>query len=144
MLDTLTKVSELQRNCRTIMDKFYSIEISIYASDLTNCSRFIDTLNLYLLDAVSGAMIFSIIHKRVRGPVHIVHSENWIVYSYFNEKSRRTEIASLELYEGKIQSNTIGTNPHCPLFIHSSISSIRNIIYIIIFCHFSVLIFNYN
>ena len=65
-----------------------------------------NTLNLYLLDAVSGAMIFSIIHKRVRGPVHIVHSENWIVYSYFNEKSRRTEIASLELYEGKIQSNT--------------------------------------
>ncbi|XP_054002778.1 ER membrane protein complex subunit 1 isoform X1 [Hylaeus anthracinus] len=65
-----------------------------------------NTLNLYLLDVVSGAMIFSIIHKRVRGPVHIVHSENWIVYSYFNEKSRRTEIASLELYEGKIQSNT--------------------------------------
>ncbi|CAK9820665.1 ER membrane protein complex subunit 1 [Anthophora plagiata] len=65
-----------------------------------------NTLNLYLLDVVSGAMVFSIMHKRVRGPVHIVHSENWIVYSYFNEKSRRTEIASLELYEGKIQSNT--------------------------------------
>lgn len=60
------------------------------------------------MDAVSGAMIFSIMHKRVRGPVHVVHSENWIVYSYFNEKSRRTEIASLELYEGKIQSNTTG------------------------------------
>ncbi|XP_071864290.1 ER membrane protein complex subunit 1 isoform X2 [Bombus fervidus] len=65
-----------------------------------------DTLNLYLLDVVSGAMIFSIMHKRVRGPVHVVHSENWMVYSYFNEKSRRTEIASLELLEGKIQSNT--------------------------------------
>ncbi|XP_078041863.1 ER membrane protein complex subunit 1 isoform X2 [Augochlora pura] len=65
-----------------------------------------NTLNLYLLDAVSGAMIFSIIHKRVRGPAHVVHSENWIVYSYFNEKSRRTEIASLELYEGEQQSNT--------------------------------------
>lgn len=60
------------------------------------------------MDAVSGAIIFSIMHKRVRGPVHVVHSENWIVYSYFNEKSRRTEIASLELYEGKIQSNTTG------------------------------------
>ncbi|KAG7213130.1 hypothetical protein KM043_002446 [Ampulex compressa] len=65
-----------------------------------------NTLNLYLLDVVSGAMIFSIMHKRVRGPVHIVHSENWLMYSYFNEKSRRTEIATLELYEGKIQSNT--------------------------------------
>lgn len=65
-----------------------------------------NTLNLYLLDVVSGAMIFSIVHKRVRGPFHIVHSENWLVYSYFNEKSRRTEIATLELYEGKVQSNT--------------------------------------
>lgn len=69
---------------------------------------FTDTLNLYLLDVVSGAMIFSITHKRVRGPIHIVHSENWLVYSYFNEKGRRTEIATLELYEGKIQSNTTG------------------------------------
>ncbi|XP_015176654.1 PREDICTED: ER membrane protein complex subunit 1 isoform X1 [Polistes dominula] len=64
-----------------------------------------NTLNIYLLDVVSGAMIFSIVHKRVRGPFHVVHSENWLVYSYFNEKSRRTEIATLELYEGKIQSN---------------------------------------
>jgi len=69
-----------------------------------------DTLNLYLLDVVSGAMIFSITHKRVHGPIHIVHSENWLVYSYFNEKGRRTEIATLELYEGKIQSNTTGKN----------------------------------
>ncbi|XP_058792034.1 ER membrane protein complex subunit 1 isoform X2 [Phymastichus coffea] len=66
----------------------------------------IDTLNLYLLDVVSGSMIFSIVHKRTKGPVHIVHSENWVVYSYFNDKSRRTEIATLELYEGKTQSNT--------------------------------------
>ncbi|XP_008550454.1 ER membrane protein complex subunit 1 [Microplitis demolitor] len=65
-----------------------------------------NTLNLYLLDVVSGAMIFSIVHKRVRGPFHIVHSENWLIYSYYNDKSRRTEIATLELYEGKVQSNT--------------------------------------
>ena len=69
---------------------------------------FLDTLNVYLLDVVSGSMIFSMVHKRVRGPVHVVHSENWLVYSYYNEKSRRTEIASLELYEGKMQSNTTG------------------------------------
>jgi hypothetical protein len=67
-----------------------------------------DTLNLYLLDVVSGSMVFSIVHKRTKGPVHVVHSENWLVYSYFNEKSRRTEIATLELYEGKTQSNITG------------------------------------
>lgn len=53
-------------------------------------------------------MVFSVVHKRAKGPVHVVHSENWIVYSYFNEKSRRTEIATLELYEGSTQSNTTG------------------------------------
>ncbi|XP_014216207.1 ER membrane protein complex subunit 1 isoform X2 [Copidosoma floridanum] len=64
------------------------------------------TLNLYLIDVVSGNVIYSNVHKRTKGPVHIVHSENWLVYSYYNEKSRRTEIATLELYEGKAQSNT--------------------------------------
>lgn len=69
---------------------------------------FTDTLTLYLIDVVSGAMVFSTVHKRVKGPIQVVHSENWLVYSYFNEKSRRTEISTLELYEGKIQSNTTG------------------------------------
>ncbi|KAG8036512.1 hypothetical protein G9C98_003834 [Cotesia typhae] len=29
-----------------------------------------------------------------------------VLYNYYNDKSRRTEIATLELYEGKVQSNT--------------------------------------
>jgi hypothetical protein len=65
-------------------------------------------LNIYLIDAVSGSLVFSVSHKRAREPVHIVHSENWLLYSYFSEKSRRTEIVTLELYEGKVQSNTTG------------------------------------
>ena len=32
-------------------------------------------------------------------------SENWVVYTYYNEKSRRAELGSLELFEGKTQSN---------------------------------------
>jgi len=63
---------------------------------------------MYLLDGVTGAVVHSAVHKRARGPVHVVHSENWLVYSYFNEKMRRTEVASYELYEGKSQSNATG------------------------------------
>ena len=66
-------------------------------------------------------MIFSLTHKRTKGPVHIVHSENWIVYSYFNEKSRRTELATLELYEGKVQSNNTGELSYM-IFIFCSFS----------------------
>ena len=35
----------------------------------------------------------------------MVHSKNWAVYTFFNEKARRTEVVSLEMYEGKEQSN---------------------------------------
>nr|CAD7589368.1 unnamed protein product [Timema genevievae] len=63
-------------------------------------------LSIFLVDVVSGAVVFSVVHKRAKGPVHLVHSENWLVYSLFNDKFRRTEVVALELYEGKTQSNT--------------------------------------
>jgi len=63
-------------------------------------------VNIYLVDLVTGRVVFSATHKRVHGPYHVVHSENWAVYTYYNEKSRRAELASLELYEGKSQSNS--------------------------------------
>lgn len=63
-------------------------------------------INIFLIDTVSGAVVFSVVHKRAIPPVHIVHSENWVVYSFFNDKSRRTEVISLDLYEGKLQRNT--------------------------------------
>lgn len=50
-------------------------------------------LNVYLVDMVSGAIIFSMSHKRAKEPFYMVHSENWIAYSYYNEKVRRTEIS---------------------------------------------------
>jgi len=84
-------------------------------------------LSLYLVDVVSGSVVFTMTHRKVRAPLSIVHSENWLAYSYFNEKVRRTEIsklngaiivfcgyklsqflpfiATIELYEGKSQAN---------------------------------------
>jgi len=58
------------------------------------------------VDMVTGKVFFSATHKKVGGPFHVVHSENWAVYTFFNEKARRTELVSLELYEGKLQSNS--------------------------------------
>ncbi|XP_076040041.1 ER membrane protein complex subunit 1 [Oratosquilla oratoria] len=64
-----------------------------------------NTLTLFLVDMVTGAIVESVVHKRVSGPIYVVHSENWVVYSCFNEKYRRNEITSLELYDGLTQSN---------------------------------------
>ena len=50
-------------------------------------------INIYLVDLVTGRIVFSVTHKRVNGPYHIVHCENWAVYTYYNEKSRRGELS---------------------------------------------------
>jgi len=62
-------------------------------------------ITVQMMDLVTGKVFFSSTHKKVTGPFHAVHSENWAVYTYYNEKARRTEVVSLEMYEGKVQSN---------------------------------------
>lgn len=52
-----------------------------------------DVLNIHLIDVVSGTIVTSLTHRRAKGPIHMVHSENWLVYSYYNDKVRRTEIS---------------------------------------------------
>lgn len=63
------------------------------------------SLTMYLIDGVTGKIVYYATHKKASGPVHAVHSENWVVYSFWNTKARRTEIASYELYEGKERRN---------------------------------------
>ncbi|XP_073827730.1 ER membrane protein complex subunit 1 isoform X1 [Musca autumnalis] len=63
-------------------------------------------LNVYLVDVVSGSVVFSMMHRKVRPPLHVVHSENWLAYAHYNDKVRRTEITTIELYEGKTQANS--------------------------------------
>ncbi|GFT10422.1 ER membrane protein complex subunit 1 [Nephila pilipes] len=70
--------------------------------------------NVYLIDVVTGLIVYSASHKRCKSPVHVVHSENWIIYSYYNDKSRRIEISSIELFEGKYQSNTTAFSSFAP------------------------------
>lgn len=63
-------------------------------------------INIYLVDGVTGALVHSVSHPKSRGPSNMVHSENWLVYSYYNTKSRRTEVSSMEMFEGTMQSNS--------------------------------------
>ncbi|ELU06819.1 hypothetical protein CAPTEDRAFT_171523 [Capitella teleta] len=65
-----------------------------------------NSFNVYLVDGVSGRLVFHCNHKKSSGPINVVHSENWVVYNFWNQKHRRVELAILEMYEGKEQSNT--------------------------------------
>lgn len=69
-------------------------------------------LNIYLVDGVTGLIVYSVTHKRANKPVHLVHSENWLVYSYYNERFRRIELAAVEFYEGEVQNNSTAFSSH--------------------------------
>ncbi len=69
-----------------------------------------DFVNIYLIDGVTGQIVTSANHKRAKGPVHLEHSENWVVYSYFNEKYKRMEVATMSLYEGSVERDGPGKN----------------------------------
>uniref|UniRef100_A0A0R3RJ93 ER membrane protein complex subunit 1 n=1 Tax=Elaeophora elaphi TaxID=1147741 RepID=A0A0R3RJ93_9BILA len=67
-------------------------------------------LQIYLVDAVSGYIVYSGKQNKITGPIHVVHCENWLAYSYWNEKGRRMEVAVVELYEGLEQTDALHYN----------------------------------
>lgn len=41
-------------------------------------------VEVYLIDAVTGNVVFHCNHKRSKGPVNVIHSENWLVVSAYS------------------------------------------------------------
>jgi len=62
-----------------------------------------------LVDTVSGRVLYRHSHSNVDGDkkVSVVISENWVIYTYVNAKTRRTEIGVLTLHEGMIHPKGI-------------------------------------
>ncbi|KAI8547334.1 hypothetical protein RHMOL_Rhmol07G0187200 [Rhododendron molle] len=56
-------------------------------------------LVVYLIDTVSGRILHRMTHHGAQGPVHVVFSENWVVYHYFNLKAHRYEMSVIEIYD---------------------------------------------
>ncbi|KAK2174177.1 hypothetical protein NP493_820g01017 [Ridgeia piscesae] len=89
---------------RSVLYKYLNPNLAVVVAEgVDSASK--GFVNVYLIDTVTGSFVFHCHHRRSRGPVRLEHSENWVTYSYWNEKNRRTEMAVLELYEGKKQSN---------------------------------------
>ena len=68
-----------------------------------------DAPNLFVnvVDTVSGRVLHRASHSNAspKKNISVLISENWIFYTFFNEKIRRTEIGVLTLYEGMIDRN---------------------------------------
>jgi hypothetical protein len=74
--------------------------------DLEPKSQSEDPSNLFVnvIDTVSGRILHRVAHSNVATNVDIqvLINENWIIYAIYNDKSRRTELGVLNLYEGMI------------------------------------------
>ncbi|VDK88992.1 unnamed protein product, partial [Litomosoides sigmodontis] len=91
---------------RSVLYKYVNPNlVAIAALDSVN-----SVLQIYLIDAVSGYIVYSGKQNKITGPIHLVHCENWLAYSYWNEKGRRMEVAVLELYEGLEQTDALHYN----------------------------------
>uniref|UniRef100_A0A914W7A1 ER membrane protein complex subunit 1 n=1 Tax=Plectus sambesii TaxID=2011161 RepID=A0A914W7A1_9BILA len=62
-------------------------------------------LTIFLIDSVNGRVLYAGKHHKASGPVHMIHCENWLTYSFWNEKARRMELNVLEMFEGHVQSD---------------------------------------
>jgi hypothetical protein len=84
-----------------------------------------DLPNMFLnvVDTVSGRVLYRTSHANVDalGPIAAVISENWVVYSFVNKKTRRAELGVLTLHEGMIHSTglTLFSSPEQTLSFSS-------------------------
>ncbi|KAL6042459.1 DUF1620 superfamily [Balamuthia mandrillaris] len=62
-------------------------------------TTFDSTINVYLIDAVSGRVLYDTYYKNAQPPVATLQSENWVVLQYWNWKNHRYEMTVLELFE---------------------------------------------
>lgn len=99
---------------RSVIYKYINPHL-IAVATLTNYTRNAATLNVYVIDSVRGSIIDQSSHASVQGPIHLVHTENWVVYHYFNKEDKRYELSVIELYASEkpkdVQSSLSQSSP---------------------------------
>ncbi|CAF4926730.1 unnamed protein product, partial [Rotaria socialis] len=84
---------------RSVLYKYTNLNLIAVVTEGIDYQK-VPFVNIYLLDTVTGSLKLSHTHKRVKPPVHVVLAENWIIYTYYNQRYRRYEAVSSSLFEG--------------------------------------------
>lgn len=80
----------------------------------SNANAATPSLFVSLVDSVSGQILHRVSHAHAlssdsvdgdASKVPVVISENWVVYTFFNQRTRRTDVGVLTLHEGMIDKN---------------------------------------
>uniref|UniRef100_A0A8C0CBP4 ER membrane protein complex subunit 1 n=1 Tax=Balaenoptera musculus TaxID=9771 RepID=A0A8C0CBP4_BALMU len=90
---------------RSVLYKSLNPNLLAVVTESTDVHHERTFIGIFLVDGVTGRIIHSSVQRKAKGPVHIVHAENWVVVSNWNTKARRNEFTALELYEGTEQYN---------------------------------------
>ncbi|XP_029195823.2 ER membrane protein complex subunit 1-like [Acropora millepora] len=107
---------------RRVLYKYLNPNLIAVGTEVTPDTK--PGISIYLMDAVTGLIVFHARHKNAKGPLHMVHSENWLVYCLFNTKSRRYELTVLEMYDGYKERNSSALSsfdsPSMPMVLQQS------------------------
>uniref|UniRef100_A0A4W2H3G9 ER membrane protein complex subunit 1 n=1 Tax=Bos indicus x Bos taurus TaxID=30522 RepID=A0A4W2H3G9_BOBOX len=90
---------------RSVLYKSLNPNLLAVVTESTDVHHERTFIGVFLVDGVTGRIVHSSVQRKAKGPVHIVHAENWVAYQYWNTKARRNEFTALELYEGTEQYN---------------------------------------
>uniref|UniRef100_A0A8C6SQW6 ER membrane protein complex subunit 1 n=1 Tax=Neogobius melanostomus TaxID=47308 RepID=A0A8C6SQW6_9GOBI len=109
---------------RSVLYKYLNPNLLALVTESTDQHQERSFVGIILIDGVTGRIIHEAVQRKARGPVHIVHSENWVVYEYWSTKSRRVEFSVIELYEGmELYNSTVFSSldrPHAPQVLQQS------------------------
>uniref|UniRef100_A0AAX7SI35 ER membrane protein complex subunit 1 n=1 Tax=Astatotilapia calliptera TaxID=8154 RepID=A0AAX7SI35_ASTCA len=109
---------------RSVLYKYLNPNLLAVVTESTDTHQERSFVGIILIDGVTGRIIHEAVQRKARGPVHIVHSENWVVYEYWSTKSRRNEFSVIELYEGmELYNSTVFSSldrPHAPQVLQQS------------------------
>lgn len=103
---------------RSVLYKYLNPNLLAVVTESTDVHQERSFVGILLVDGVTGRIIHEAIQRKAKGPVHFVHSENWVVYEYWSTKSRRNEFSVIELFEGmELYNSTVFSSldrPHPP------------------------------
>ncbi|XP_034029042.1 ER membrane protein complex subunit 1 isoform X2 [Thalassophryne amazonica] len=109
---------------RSVLYKYLNPNLLAVVTESTDTHQERSFVGIHLIDGVTGRIIHEAVQRKARGPVHVVHSENWVVYEYWSTKSRRNEFSVIELYEGmELYNSTVFSSldrPHAPQVLQQS------------------------
>uniref|UniRef100_A0A8C5E3L4 ER membrane protein complex subunit 1 n=1 Tax=Gouania willdenowi TaxID=441366 RepID=A0A8C5E3L4_GOUWI len=109
---------------RSVLYKYLNPNLLAVVTESTDVHQERSFIGILLIDGVTGRIIHEAVQRKAKGPVHVVHSENWVVYEYWSTKSRRNEFSVIELYEGmELYNSTVFSSldrPHAPHVLQQS------------------------